>query len=419
MNIIPPSPTGDAAHTQSPPSACWRDSVVTGLLYYYLTSLVAILGTFLGSDYFAPPNATEPRKHDFLRSVTNWDGQFYKTIMLQGYTFDPQKQSNVAFFPAYPLLGRLVMALTNVQPETALMIVSHLALVAAFVVLAAYVHHRFSDTLPQFLPCVLLAFGLFPTTFYCRMAYSESLFLLSSILVLYAIERRWPVLAIAGIVAFAGATRLVGVALVVPLVLHMWHRWPRLQHFIPRAIVYSPLACSGILAFMAYQFAAFGEPFAFVKTQDHWRIRPPMPFMDKLISLATLEPVWSVMDSRSPCCWHRHGSDENPLFSLHLANPGYFLFAAALIILGGSKHWLSSYELWLAIGLLLIPYLTRSHEMCMMSMGRFASVVFPIYLVLGQLLSRLPPGITTAFLGISSVFLASYAALFASGYPLF
>src|SRR5207247_40461 len=265
---------------------------------------------------------------------------------------------------------------------------------------------------------VLLAFGLFPTTFYFRMAYSESLFLFSSILALFAMERRWPVAAIAGVVGFAGATRAVGVALIVPLAIHVWHRGPQLLAFLPRMFLYFPLACSGILAFMVYQFAAFGEPFAFAKTQEHWRMRPPVPIVDKLTSLATLEPFWSVADPASPCCWH-HSKPSSPLFSLRLANPAYGLFGAALIFLGKWKHWMSSYEVSLSILLLLIPYLTRGHEMCMMSMGRFASVVFPMYLVLGHLLWRLPPGITTALLGISSVFLASYAALFASGYPLF
>src|SRR5262245_40754334 len=203
MTTIPPSQTPEALHTQHPPNASWRAFALTGILYYYLTSLVAIIGILLGDDYFARPNATGPREADFLKAVTNWDGQFYKQIMVHGYSFNQHKQSSVAFFPAYPLLGRLVMTITGLPPELTLLIVSHVALIAAFITLAAYLRHRFSAMPSQFIVWVLLVFGLFPTTFYSRVAYSESLFLFSSILALYAMERRWPVLAVAGIVGFA------------------------------------------------------------------------------------------------------------------------------------------------------------------------------------------------------------------------
>jgi len=45
-----------------------------------------------------------------------------------------------------------------------------------------------------------LALGLFPTTFFFRAAYSEALFLLLIVLVLYGLERAWPYLLIALII---------------------------------------------------------------------------------------------------------------------------------------------------------------------------------------------------------------------------
>jgi len=42
------------------------------------------------------------------------------------------------------------------------------------------------------------------------------------------------------------------------------------------------------------------------------------------------------------------------------------------------------------------------------------AVVFPIYLVLGQLLCRCPPPLAAAFLVLSSTFLTIYSALFAA-----
>jgi hypothetical protein len=57
--------------------------------------------------------------------------------------------------------------------------------------------------------------------------------------------------------------------------------------------------------------------------------------------------------------------------------------------------------------------------MDMGSIGRFVSVVFPVYLVLGELLLRLPRPLRAAFLGISGFFLTTYTALYAARYAIF
>jgi hypothetical protein len=52
----------------------------------------------------------------------------------------------------------------------------------------------------------------------------------------------------------------------------------------------------------------------------------------------------------------------------------------------------------------------------MESQGRFVSIVFPIYLVLGQLLARLPAPVALALVAASALMMAIHAATFASGY---
>jgi len=89
------------------------------------------------------------------------------------------------------------------------------------VVLALYLGLRFpTDTTAQHWS--LLALGLFPTTFFFRAAYSEALFLLLIVLVLYGLERRWPYLLIALIIAWQTATRAVGVVLVARCSFIFW-----------------------------------------------------------------------------------------------------------------------------------------------------------------------------------------------------
>jgi len=392
---------------------------VKGLLFYYLTSFISVLGVVLGHHFFNRLPHALAKRGDLISSFANWDGEWYQKIILDGYHYNPEAPSDVAIFPGYPLLGKLLVMCTGMRPDLALLIVSHLTLAAAFVVLAAYVGRRFPNAPEDYDQFVLLAFGLLPITFFFRMAYSEALFLLITALALYGMERRWPLLIVAGIIGAATATRAVGVALVPALVLHIWNQSPTGRKGVGESLVFVPIACWGLAGYMAFQWWTFDEPFAFAKTQANWRMRPPVPLEEKIISLAALEPAWTIFEPSSPCNWQKHEPDNNPMFSLHLANPLWFLFGIGLIGLGWYKRWLNSKELILAAGLLLIPYVTKGHEMCMAGMGRFTAVVFPIYLVLGQLLSRIPAPLAAALLAISAFFLGTYAALFASWHRFF
>jgi hypothetical protein len=389
----------------------------SGLIFYYLTTLIPLLGVAFGYDFLKPSVDPLSRRGDLGDAFARWDGQWYKKIAEEGYQYDPAAPSSVAFFPAFPVLGYLLRSATGLRTEVALLLVSHLSLAAAFVVLAAYLRLRFpgADDLHAW---ALLAFGLWPPTFFCRMAYSESLFLLEIILALYAMERRWPLLSIALIIGAATATRSVGVVLLAPLTLHIVCNSATRPHALLKLCAF-PVACWGLLAYMGYQYWEFGEPLAFAQTQDNWRIAPRLPLEQKLFDLLILKSVWSIFVPDSPCYWGRHAAELNPLFSLHLANPIYWLIAVALTAFGAAKRWLSTNEVLLGAGLLLVPYVLRSHEMCMAGMARFSAVAFPFYLVVGKLLSEMRAATAAALMALSGFLLGAYAALFAAWYRFF
>ena len=77
-------------------------------------------------------------------------------------------------------------AATGLPASWALILVSHLFLVAAFVLLAAYAQGRTREASEEWPTCAVLAFGLFPPTFFFRMVYTESLFLFLCLLTLWA-----------------------------------------------------------------------------------------------------------------------------------------------------------------------------------------------------------------------------------------
>jgi hypothetical protein len=169
---------------------------------------------------------------------------------------------------------------------------------------------------------------------------------------------------------------------------------------------------------MAFQQIEFGDALAFAKTQTYWRLRPDGGIADKALSLASWEPIWAVYVPGSIGYfggfagghWHQRMGFFNPIF---------FCGTGVLIAVGAWKRWLTAYEALLSIPLLAIPYVTRSYEMCMESHGRFAAVVIPAYIVMGQLLARLPWWLASSLLAVSAVGLGFFTARYAAGFMFF
>jgi hypothetical protein len=261
--------------------------------------------------------------------------------------------------------------------------------------------------------------GLMPATLFFRMTYSESIFVMLSILALGTMERRLPIVVIALIVGLATASRPVAIGLLAPFLLHCWHRSETCWAFLVKAVFLLPVACWGIAAFALYQGIVFDDALAFVHTQSRWGASS-LTWPEKLVALLSYEPIWQVFDRSSPSYWATgEPYSSSPFFCWALVNPIYFVLTAILIAFGAWKRWLTAYEITLAAALLVIPYVTRSYEMGMASHARFAAVVFPVYLVLGNILARLPGSVAGALLGVSGFFLGAYSALFACWYDVF
>lgn len=393
--------------------------------YYAATTALVVLGVAFGQSYVQRAKYhPASRDADLIGAFAVWDGEHYVRIADEGYSYDPERMSNVAFYPAFPLLGRAVARLTGWRTEYALLLVAQVSLLGSFIMLGRYVTARTGEA--DSVQRTLLAFGLFPTTFYLRMAYTESTFILLAILVLYGMKQRWPVVVLAVLAGAATATRAIGVALAPVLLLHVWERChaesslrAALLSFTWRAILLGPLACWGLLGFMAYQQAAFGTPLASVQTQRHWAMRPSLPAAEQILAAASLEPLGDVYDSTYPCPLDRDKRGSGRWFSMSLANPLYFVLAVALVVVGGVKGWLDRTEVVFSGLVLAISYFSKGYECCMVSQARYAATAFPTYLVLGRLLARLPVGALGIVCAWSGFLLAAYAALFTRWYAFY
>ena len=227
---------------------------------------------------------------------------------------------------------------------------------------------------------------------------------------------------IACLAGAASGTRAVGIAI---LPVFLWHLWReahcdgsslsgRLARFAGACVWLAPLASWGLLAFMAFLWREFGDPFVFSSNHSIFNWRAHTPFTAKLINLVTLEPFWSPYVGASGL--HTHESVANPLLTLRFVNPLYFAGTALLIMLGAAKRWLNGRELLLSALLLGVSYVTKGHDNGMLGMARYASVVAPVYLVCGRLFGQAPESLRVMPLAITTLLLGLYSALFAAWY---
>ncbi|MDT0542032.1 glycosyltransferase family 39 protein [Streptomyces lonegramiae] len=160
------------------------------------------------------------------RMATLWDAQRYIDIAVAGYdhglpaagglTGAPTDNdySNLAFFPLYPALIRLVHTMTPLPVTHAALLITWVASLAAawgIFAVAAWCHGRRAGVL------AVVLWGVLPHAVVESMAYTEALFTALASWSLYAVlTRRW---IWAGVLcALAGLTRPTAVALVAAVV---------------------------------------------------------------------------------------------------------------------------------------------------------------------------------------------------------
>lgn len=260
-------------HPDLPPAAgeSWRQSLFAVALPFVASrGLIALVG--YASTLVVEKGQYFRDQQGLLRLFFNWDAGWYGAIVREGYAFHADKVSNVAFFPLYPLLVKLV---GTIMPwMIAGYVVSNVAFLVAALVLRRLVlvdrdDRRRADRVVWFLM-------VSPVSFFFSVFYTEGLFLCLTVLMFYhARRRRWWLAAL--FVMLAGATRSLGVLLAIPLLVEYlaarggdWRgAWRRVRW----DICWLALAPLGLLAYMAYLQWAFGDPLAFSHASAFWNRR--------------------------------------------------------------------------------------------------------------------------------------------------
>lgn len=333
----------------------------------------------------------EPNGHPLLWSWGNFDGVHYLTIAMQGYT----AQYTQAFFPFYPIFIRYLSGIIGSELISGLTI-SHLMFFIAVLLLYKLVRIDWGQSSAK---RAIIYLMLFPTSYYFVSLYSESLFMALVLGSFYAARRKkwW----IAGLLAaIASATRIFGAFLLPALLIEWYVQRGEKKKFAVSELVNSiipiSLSLSGLLLYMNYLKNAFSDPFLFISSQPAFGAQRSA---DKLILL--YQVFWRYIKMAITV-------DPKSLlyYTVSLeALSGVLFLVLSLIAL---KKTRLSYALF---GIL--AYITPTLTGTLSSMPRYVLILFPCFILLGQVKSLRFQRIWWFF---SAILLAINTALFIRGY---
>lgn len=317
-----------------------------------------------------------------IQPFRNWDGFWYGLIAERGYDVHP---ATTAFWPLYPWTMRATADFFGIYVETAGVILSNLAFFGALVVLYRVVSREWGEGVAR-RTLVLLAF--FPTAFYFSAVYSESFFLLFSLLTFYwAKDRRWWLAGLAG--ALAALTRNVGILLLVPLTIMFLktyglrldpRRWPRetLALAIPGF---------GPLLYFGYLWYQFDDPLLTLDVQKGWARTQAMPWETFQMAFDQLGLAWLRFLLDSPG-WASLTSREVRLSFAEFESLDIFAAALAIPLLIYTLRKLPLEYGAYAATLFCLPLFSPSTIHPLMSFPRFSLVLFPLFVALALLTRR-------------------------------
>jgi Gpi18-like mannosyltransferase len=298
----------------------------------------------------APNTPGDPTPYSILNVFSRWDGNWYISIMTQGYQYRPGEESNLAFAPLYPLLSRLAAApfsgAGRLPQVVGGLLVSNLALLVGLAYLSALIrldYEASTATRAAWYLCV------FPTTLFLSAIYTESLFMALATAAFYYGRRGqwWVAGAVGGLVAL---TRVYGVAIFVPLAWEYWASRDRRERAVSPTVLALGLIPVGFALWLGYMQVAFGDPLIFLRVQSAW-------------GRATMWP-WETFQRVFSLPWSLHGGNSMldlgfSLFYLLLIpiswrvlRPGYALFMSLFLAILLSSGFLASVSRY---GMTLFP----------------------------------------------------------------
>jgi hypothetical protein len=384
----------------------------------------------------------------FLEGWFRWDGNWYRSIVVDGYSFTPGRQSSIAFFPAYPI----AIKVANVVFRDVIFTAIVLSLVCGLATAIFFYRWCSRRTSPETARLAVVVLLVYPYAYYLFGAvYADALFLAAAVGAFVLLERGHPVLAgFAG--AVATAARPVGLGVLVGLVAVLleqrgvirlaiveriradgWRAWRRspvagdepdatadasektfnLRRLRP-ADAGVLLAGGGLAAWCLYLWRVWGGPFLFAETEGApgWDQAAGLHTWLKLDWFDHLSKSWTWLhdsiwrlDVRGYSPWSQFLYTVGIVFQALLVVGALALVPRILRRLG----WGYALYVVFVVGIPLIG--SKDFQ----GSGRYMLAAFPCYLIVAEWLA---PRVRSrqVWTVISLVLLVFFTSLFARGY---
>jgi Mannosyltransferase (PIG-V) len=347
-----------------------------------------------------PPTLT----NGWHNAITGWDKQdalWFLQIAQHGYS---AHNASAAFYPAYPILIRLVGYLCLGHLLLAAYVVSNGALLAALVILYRLTEREYDQAMAR---RTVLYLCVFPTAFFLFDTYSEAVFLLAAVGALaLARSGRWGWAGLTGIAATL--TRSAGVAVVLALVVEAVHQAvaerrgaeparPTRLSLAPRTAVRlgaSVLPLAGVGSYLLFWQLRYHDWYTPIRLENSMWGR-------------VFTPPWRTIWDGLTLAW-RYGQDGNSgWWTLD-----FVLVAAGLVL----AVWVAvrarpAYAVYTWASILI--FLSAAWpDRPLVSDPRYLVTIFPLVWPLARLGRR--QGVHDAIVGLSAVSMAIVAWLFLS-----
>lgn len=338
---------------------------------YFLTDKTSILSSFL------------------LYPFSNFDGVYYLLIAAKGYTV------NAGFFPLFPLSINFLASIIGSSLFSPSQYFIANFLVTSYFLAALFIFYRVIklDYKENIAIWSILFLLIFPTSFFFAAVYSESLFLLLSLISFYfARKRKW---FISGF--FAGllsATRLVGIFM-LPSILYEYFKYEKNKSLTKLLSIF--LAPLGLVTYIFYNFQKWGTPFYFIQAQGNFANNRTV---DSIVLFPqTVFRYLKILISIKPTIYEWWVA----LFEL-----SFCIFALILFYIGWRKKIRFSYLLF-GILCFLLPVSSGT----LSGLPRYILPIFPIFIGLALIKNKL---FKITYSVISAALLFIFFMLFAKGY---
>ena len=338
------------------------------------------------------------RTSTFWDTFARYDSGWYFQIARNGYDYGAGGRSNIAFFPVYPLLMKYVGRLFGRQASNiylAGIVISWVAFVLAMIVL--YELARLDLPRRRAERAVVYA-AVFPFAFFFGVVYTESTFLLFTLLSFYGFRtRRWIAGGLAG--GLAAATRVNGIMMLPALAWAAWRAAEPTRRDRLWAAAGLALVAAGLGVYSVYIYQLSGDPLEWAKTLQRWGYYPGgAPWMApvRLVQILATHPYAYLAGERLA-----------PYDTLNGLSALAFIVAVPFVW----KRLGAAYGLFVLANLWL-PLSSGQFE----GMGRYCAVMFPVFIWLATTRSRVvSTGLVVSFATLYTLCLA----LFTKVYPLF